>query len=156
MPGANQLFELNQGLSDKPSDSINKEVIAEPSDLTAGGTPDATVRFVVPRDYNESTDRLVIHSLAELTSGTTTRAVTADSVTRRRAGAADATPSVDAQSQNVADGNPVAVSFDLSGLGLEAGDVVDLTIASDGDTVTFYGATAEYGGTIVPYRFYQR
>lgn len=161
MAGANALFEMNQFVSDKPHDRILTERMIERPDLTVDTDTDDVVRMLIPRDYNEQRDELKVRLLAELTSGSTTVALSVGSVTRRRAGASNGSPSVAAQSQDVASGNPVALEFDLSGNGFQAGDVVELTIAGDGgtgstDVVTGYGAKMEYGSSLVNYDFADR
>lgn len=118
-----------------------------------------SVPVTVPLDYDESKDALAVVITAELTTGDASSnkiELDLDQVKRARPGSAasdDLTASVTSDSQNVA----VTVAnyvFDLSGLSLQAGDVltVEIDAQETGTAVaTIYAAKIWYRSDIVAF-----
>lgn len=111
------------------------------------------VETVVPVDYDAESDELKLRLLVQMGGATDTPALTAD-VFRKRAGAA---LSADLAVANTEDASATAswLVLDISGKGLQAGDVVQVFVtpedAHDTDALHLYGVEWEYRGVIVNY-----
>ena len=121
-----------------------------------------TVPVVVPLDYDETNDALAVVLTALLTTGdmsaeTNTITIDLDQVKRARPGETavdDLTTDVTSDAQSIDDDAIANYVFDLSGLSLQAGDVLSVEIdAQEGGTAiaVVYAAKILYRSDIVAY-----
>lgn len=120
-----------------------------------------TIPFKVPLDYDSTKDELAVVLTALLTTGdesTNAIAVDLDQVKYARPGedaVTDISSDVTSDSQSIEAAAIKEYVWDLSGLGLKAGDVlsIELDAQEDGTAVaTVYGASVKYRTDLVAYQ----
>lgn len=131
---------------------VDAQNVLQSPESASGNTALPAASFVVPRDYDESTDHLKLNLAGRMDGATDTPAFQV-AVTRTRVGASDSTIQSNTTVFSLDDSYDEAV-LDLSGNGLQRGDHLDIAVtlgAHTTDGAERLAVRPEYRSCVVSY-----